>query len=130
MTSSRRGYSPSREKISGGKTFWEKNLGKKFVGGKIFVEKNFWEHNFFGQKHFWDKFFGEKNLGEKSFIVIGSVVFEKRAINVSLIIIITKSINRHNCLGFSRRHQFFSFGGSPPLAYESDEVLLSSYWIR
>jgi hypothetical protein len=32
----------------------------------------------------------------ESFIVIGSAVFEKLAINVSVIIIITRSINRHN----------------------------------
>ena len=65
----------------------------------------------------------------ESFIVIGSAVFEKPAINVSVKILITRSIYRHNSLGFSRRHQFFSSGGSPPLADESDEVLLPSYWI-
>ena len=59
--------------------------------------KAFWrEKNFFEKKIFWTNFWGKTNLGEKSFIVIGSAVFEKRAINVSLIIILTTSINRHN----------------------------------
>src|SRR5208282_2869297 len=69
----------------------------------------------------------------ESFIVIRSAFFKKpatfRRFNVSVRTIITRSIYRHNSLGFSRRHQIFSFGGSPPLTDESDEVLLPSYWI-
>ena len=73
----------------GGKTFFGKNFGKTILAGKqICGEKNFLAAKiFFPRKQIWDK---------KSFIVIGSAVFEKCAINVSLIIILTTSINRHN----------------------------------
>src|SRR5208282_2344978 len=130
-----------------GKKVPVKNLGEKFRG------KN-WGKKIWG-KEIWVKKFGEKMWGvpiiydviassifdprepssiiSESFIVIRSAVFEKpatfRRFNVSVRIIITRSIYRHNSLGFSRRHQILSFGGSPPLADESDEVLLPSYWI-
>ena len=58
-------------------------MGKIFFGGKNLGENKFREN-----------IFGKKFAGE-SFIVIGSAVFEKLAINVSVIIIITRSINRH-----------------------------------
>ena len=124
-------------------------MGKKFFGdkknwGKIFLEKKI------AGKKIWGKMWGvpiiydiiassifaprePSSIISESFIVIRSAVFEKpatfRRFNVSVRIIITRSIYRHNSLGFSRRHQIFSFGGSPPLADESDEVLLPSYWI-
>ena len=128
-----------------GKEIGGKKLGKKFVGitnigGKYFFRKKL------GVKKCGEKMWGvpiiydviassifaprvPSSIISESFIVIRSAVFEKPAINVSVRIIITRSIYRHNCLGFSRRHQLFSFGGSPPLADESDEVLLPSYWI-
>src|SRR5208282_3812014 len=131
-----------------GKKVPVKNLGEKFRGKKFGGKK-------FGGEKLGKKKFGEKMWGvpiiydviassifaprkpssiiSLSFIIIRSAVFEKpatcRRFNVSVRIIITRSIYRHNSLGFSRRHQIFSFGGSPPLADESDEVLLPSYWI-
>ena len=63
---------------------WEKKFGGKFFGGKNWGKTNLGEN-----------ILGKKFAGE-SFIVIGSAVFEKLAINVSVIIIITRSINRHN----------------------------------
>ena len=116
--------------------------GKKF-GGKIifwsqkflktFFRKKIWGKKFLGKKKFGKKFLGEKKFlgnkfGEKSFIVIGSAVFEKHAINVFVIIIITRSINRHIQSGFSPRHQFFLFWKvtTPPPTDESDEIMLPS----
>jgi hypothetical protein len=64
--------------------FGEKILGKNVFGEKIWGKTNLGEN-----------ILGKKFAGE-SFIVIGSAVFEKLAINVSVIIIITTSNNRHN----------------------------------
>ena len=50
----------------------------------------------FEGKQIWGKTFWGKKFAGESFIVIGSAVFEKLAVNVSVIIIITRSINRHN----------------------------------
>ena len=51
---------------------------------------------FFGGKKIWGKTFWGKKFAGESFIVIGSAVSEKLAINVSVIIIMTRSINRYN----------------------------------
>ena len=59
-------------------------MGEKFLGGKIGEKTNSGE-NILGKK-----------FADESFIVIGEAVFEKLTINVSVIIIITRSINRHN----------------------------------
>src|SRR5208282_567354 len=132
----------------------EKNEGVKGGGKNFFGDKKNWGKIFFekkiGGKKIWGKMWGvsiiydiiassifaprePSSIISESFIVIRSAVFEKpatcRRFNVSVRIIITRSIFIHNSLGFSRRHQIFSFGGSPPLADESDEVLLPSYWI-
>ena len=84
--------------MNGGKKNFVKKFGEKNFGGKkIFWKKNLFPAKiFFENKIFWTNFFEKKIWGKKSFIVIGSAVFEKRAINVSVIIIITRSINRHN----------------------------------
>ena len=96
-----------------GKKCWGKNEGGKILGKK-FGEG---EGKLGGQKNFGEKcgvyrmiydaiassIFAPREPSSKiseSFIVIGSAVFEKPAINVSVRIIITRPIYGHKCLGF------------------------------
>ena len=109
-----------------GKIFFEKKIGGKKIWGKMWgvpIKYDVIASSIFDPRE-------PSSIISESFIVIRSAVFEKlatfRRFNVSVRIIIKRS---HNSLGFFRRHKIFSFGGSPPLADESDEVLLPSYWI-
>ena len=67
MTSSHRGYSPSRNEWRK-KKFFEKIWGKKFGGKKILAgNKFFGKKNFGEKKNFWTNFLRKKHFWEKKF---------------------------------------------------------------